>query len=109
MSRFVCISLLAMVVLINVVNAHYAPGLVISSRISPLLSTYEGHLGRYRHNHHHRHRYHQLEHEFRRIRELERELLEIEASGVGLLEPDYYFDVERRLERHELRLAEILD
>jgi hypothetical protein len=132
MTRLLCISLVLMVVLINgkpiittsIVNCpsnlipvHYlpvttghrqTPGLFISTRIGPLLSTYETHLNLYRHNHHQRHRYLELEREVQEIQRLERELLDMEASGVGLLEPDYLFDAERRIMRHQQRLAEIL-
>ncbi|CAG2177380.1 unnamed protein product, partial [Oppiella nova] len=101
--------LVLMVVLINVTTGHrQTPGLFISTRIGPLLSTYETHLNLYRHNHHQRHRYLELEREVHEIQRLERELLDMEASGVGLLEPDYLFDAERRIMRHQQRLAEIL-
>ncbi|CAG2108164.1 unnamed protein product [Medioppia subpectinata] len=104
---------LLVVTLIDVTAGHHrhhhrSPQLLLG-RISPLLATYEGQLGRYRHHHHHRHRYHSLQHELHRVRQLETELFEMERSGAAYLEPDYFFDVERRLMRHEARLAEILE
>ena len=106
---------------ITVTTGHRRSPVGLMDRISPLLSTYEGHLNHYKpYKHHHHHhgghrqphygrRYQALEYEIYRIRELELELRALERTGMADMEPGYYYEVERRLLRHEYRLAEILE